>query len=527
MKLTDIKFKEIFPFEEPRKNQREIIERIINAYLNGKKYVILSAPTGTGKSIIGYSVAKYFGSGYVLTSQKVLQEQYYNDFKLPYVLGRSNYTCLKNNNYNCEMGACFRNPKNMCKKNGSISCPYIMARETCLLSNFSNLNYSYFLAMSEIGGKLKEKEILICDECHNLESELIKKCTIRIDENLLNFLNNKNIKIPNISDTSALKCKWLIIDFFDQIKSDFLFLKNQLNKLDKMKSTREYKKILVKHSIFERLIISIASIKKQLEQNEKIIVNQDKDFIEFKMLHGKNIFNETMSNYSSRFLFMSATILDYKIFAKDLGLNLKDVEYIECDSNFPVENRLIHYIPVGSMSFKKKDETIPLLISKIDQILKKNKNVKGIIHTVNYDIAEKIIRGLSFSDQSTRLLMPRGNDRKLILDTFYNSSKPYVLISPSLTEGLDLKEDLSRLCIICKVPYANLMDKWIKERMKENQDWYVNLACTTMVQMTGRSIRSETDFAKTYILDKDFITLAKSGMNMFPKWWKDSVVMYD
>ena len=69
MKLTDIKFKEIFPFEEPRKNQREIIERIINAYLNGKKYVILSAPTGTGKSIIGYSVAKYFGSGYVLTSQ--------------------------------------------------------------------------------------------------------------------------------------------------------------------------------------------------------------------------------------------------------------------------------------------------------------------------------------------------------------------------------------------------------------------------------------------------------------------------
>jgi Rad3-related DNA helicase len=123
--------------------------------------------------------------------------------------------------------------------------------------------------------------------------------------------------------------------------------------------------------------------------------------------------------------------------------------------------------------------------------------------------------------------MPRGNNRKIMLDTFYTSTKPYVLISPSLTEGLDLKEDLSRLCIICKVPYANLTDKWIKERMKENQEWYINQACTTMVQMTGRSIRSETDFATTYILDKDFLTLANSGINMFPKWWKDSVVSFD
>ena len=47
-------------------------------------------------------------------------------------------------------------------------------------------------------------------------------------------------------------------------------------------------------------------------------------------------------------------------------------------------------------------------LKECNVFLKKNKNVKGIIHTVNYDIAEKIIRGLSFSDQSTRLLMPRG-----------------------------------------------------------------------------------------------------------------------
>ena len=58
MHLSDDTFKQIFPFETPRNNQREIIEKIITAFENGKKYVVLNAPTGIGKSVIGYSVAR-------------------------------------------------------------------------------------------------------------------------------------------------------------------------------------------------------------------------------------------------------------------------------------------------------------------------------------------------------------------------------------------------------------------------------------------------------------------------------------
>lgn len=525
MKLNDDKFNEIFPFDHPRKGQREIIEKIIDAYSSGKKYVILNAPTGTGKSIIGYSIAKYFKSAYILTSQKVLQEQYYNDLSIPMVLGRSNYACKENPNLTCEMGACFRNPKKMCKKQGAITCPYYIERSNCFGSPFSNLNYSYFIAMTNTE-LLTPRNLIIADECHNLESELLKQCTVKIDENLLKFINNSKIKVPMPSDSTSSKCKWLVIDFYEQIKMDFLYLKSKLNKLENFKSTREHKLLTSKYNLLEKLIISVKSISEQLEKKEKIIVTQEKDFIEFKMLHGKNIFKSVMEPYGNVFLFMSASILNYKCYVKDLGLNIEDVEYIECESQFPVENRLIHYLPVGSMSFKSKNETMPKLISKIDQLLKANKNVKGIIHTGNYDIAEKIISGLSFSDQATRLLMPKGKERQMILDTFFNSTKPYVLISPSLTEGIDLKEDLSRLCIICKVPYANLMDKWTKTRMTENQEWYLNLACMSLVQMTGRSIRSETDYASTYILDSDFLNLAKNSINIFPKWWQESVVTY-
>ena len=84
---------------------------------------------------------------------------------------------------------------------------------------------------------------------------------------------------------------------------------------------------------------------------------------------------------------MSATVLNKEQYCKNLGLDLNDVEYIECNSNFPVENRLIHYIPVGSLNWAQKAQTIPKLVKKIKELLKKHNNEKGIIHTVNYNIA--------------------------------------------------------------------------------------------------------------------------------------------
>ena len=77
--MDNNKFNSIFPFEKPRKNQREIIEQIIYAFESGKRYVILNAPTGSGKSVIAYAVSKYFKTSYILTSQKILQEQYKNE----------------------------------------------------------------------------------------------------------------------------------------------------------------------------------------------------------------------------------------------------------------------------------------------------------------------------------------------------------------------------------------------------------------------------------------------------------------
>ena len=79
-----------FPYSSPREKQVEAILAGISC-LNNKKYFILEAGTGVGKSAIGLTVSKAidsnmqteseFGEGaYFLTTQKILQQQYVKDF---------------------------------------------------------------------------------------------------------------------------------------------------------------------------------------------------------------------------------------------------------------------------------------------------------------------------------------------------------------------------------------------------------------------------------------------------------------
>ena len=76
-----------FPYSEPRPQQVEAINGIISAWKSGKKFAIVEAGTGVGKSAIGLTVAKYIANnslpneGYdagshFLTTQKILQQQY-------------------------------------------------------------------------------------------------------------------------------------------------------------------------------------------------------------------------------------------------------------------------------------------------------------------------------------------------------------------------------------------------------------------------------------------------------------------
>lgn len=136
-----------------------------------------------------------------------------------------------------------------------------------------------------------------------------------------------------------------------------------------------------------------------------------------------------------------------------------------------------------------------------------------VVHNCNsYKIANYLKKEL----RSKRILTHDSTNRDEILNKHLTSTEPTVLLSPSMTEGVDLKGDASRFQVIVKVPYPYLGDPIVRKRMNKNEKWYPMQTAMTIVQAYGRSIRSAEDHAVTYILDSDWKRFYGQNKDVFP-----------
>jgi len=197
-----------------------------------------------------------------------------------------------------------------------------------------------------------------------------------------------------------------------------------------------------------------------------------------------------------------------------------EVAYIRIPSPFPIENRPIHYIPVGSMSKDSIDKTLPIMAEAVKMILDKHPNDKGVIHTGNYKIAKYLLENI----KTNRLLGHESKNREEVLKKHYETNEPTVLISPSMTEGVNLADDASRFQIVCKIPFPYLGDLVVKKRMEKNKQWYPYTTAKSVIQAIGRSIRNEKDYATSYILDSDWSRFYSRNEQMFPEEFHSSMV---
>jgi Rad3-related DNA helicase len=90
-------------------------------------------------------------------------------------------------------------------------------------------------------------------------------------------------------------------------------------------------------------------------------------------------------------------------------------------------------------------------------------------------------------------------------------------------EGVDLKEDLSRFQIITKLPFPSLGSKIVQGRRRAVPEWYDYTTALKLIQATGRSVRTETDTAATYILDVAFDWFYRRNRKLFPRYWQEAV----
>jgi Rad3-related DNA helicase len=270
------------------------------------------------------------------------------------------------------------------------------------------------------------------------------------------------------------------------------------------------------HIISDFLEIDIDDINKEF-----IITGDDKN-LKIKYVYGASTFREFVQPMADKFLFLSATIFDYEEMCNNLGIPVEEACFISLDSDFDPDNRPVIYKPIMKMNYgwDKNIEGKEGMLETIKAILKEHHDENGIIHTGNYSISTWLADNLEDCGHDIFHHNPNSGDKRNdIIDAFIKNKKPSLLLSPSVTEGLDMVDDLSRFVIFAKVPYLTLGDKWVKRRMEASNTWYLLNALKDILQGTGRIVRHHNDHGVAYILDESFDHLFKNMKHKIPKWW--------
>jgi Rad3-related DNA helicase len=258
------------------------------------------------------------------------------------------------------------------------------------------------------------------------------------------------------------------------------------------------------------------------EQPENWVVDTDPGGVSFKPLRVDGYTEKRLFQYADTCLFMSATILDKELFSMWLGLEPDEVFYLEVPSPFPPGNRPVHMKLAGKMSQRLIKRTAPKTIPILEKIIKHHKYEKGLIHTHNYKCQQYVMNQLN----SSRLIGHNSQNREFALYQFEKTSEPRILVSPSMSEGVDLPYEQCQFQVIYKIPFPYLGDPQVNERRKQDPRWYAYKTVITLLQAYGRGMRAEDDYCETYILDGNISMLLTGKMyrHLIPRYFKEAIV---
>lgn len=528
-----------FVLAEPRSKQVTAAEYIERKYKEGYRHIIIAAPTGVGKSGIGATACfwsrllnpeEFDPGGYYLVTQKLLQDQLKRDFK-DYVVddplvecqsikSASEYACLQHGN--CAFGM---SGKIKCSNIKIRNCTYMRQRDAWVRSTLSVTNYSYLFTEHWMVGKLPPRRVLVLDECHTLERQILRFIEVTITQEVLRRWTPTLKRVPDFNNVE---------DFADFLTNAYLpILWKRLEALALFEPTddsaRDKKEAQEKLDLENHYAKTLRGARLIQEDPDNWVFwqepNRDKEMEAMaKPLDAAPFAQDLIFEMGHVCIHMSAYPGSKKIYCKSLGLNPDEVAWLNLNSTFPIQNRPIYMTLIGSMSKRNREATLPDLLEFLGKILD-SYTTKGIIHCNSYELGRQIYAGLKNTPHGKRLLFPESSeDRDPVFLKHKQATYGSVILSPSMTEGFDFAEDLARWQAIAKVPFPYLGDRQVAAKKDRNPDWYDLQAVMAIIQACGRIVRSDDDQGHTYILDSDFMGLWERQQSMFPKWWTDALV---
>lgn len=554
-----------------RKYQEEIIIKNINNVLNNKEIQIIEAPTGSGKSIIAIITAGvlsefYKKSVYILCSDLYLWSQY-SDFidnnKLNFgkLKGKfGNYICEENGkdiiSSRCVVNKISQNilmDNKLSEKEGyncANYCSYILQKKKALNSSVVLMTYQLWLIYMNLFKDnmiFNYKDVIICDECHNIPNIIQNFCTLSISkktiiklEDLLLEYNKKLKKDIDIDDFDSA-CMQLIENLFNNQNNKEIF-NNICELYTKIKEIKKYSNSLnnsfTKKKRYSDKDIKILSLCRFYENLENILyifiqtikksginylirnIHTNKDLTEvlsFNCAKEDLLINEYIFKNAKYKILLSATIGNKEAFEDNIGVKYtKDKKSIisKIPSTFDFSKSPIYYIPTYKMNYTNIENSFKYLEPIVFKILEKI-DKRGIIHTGSYENAKKLYKESPIKIKERLLLYENAKEKEELINSKYKKIKNAVLIGPTLIEGIDLPDDYCRFIIIFKIPFPNLKDGLVNAKTRIFPLWYNSTTSNLIIQGIGRGVRNSKDYCTTFILDGCFSSLLNNTIGQY------------
>lgn len=538
---------------KPRGRQVEDIDHILTSFLDeGFQTVILSAPTGTGKSIIGAVTAEVLhkirwpdvnhGASFLLTPTNVLSEQYHRTFqegrdpldtRFRMLKGAGNFECSALSTPTepqsaefCAMRQFQKEQMDSVIQQHCNGCDFALQKRLRDRARHLITNYAYYFVDRMYLEILAKRTITVFDEAHLINDlftehnaiyfsdSRLKKMAEEINETLSLghtdvFRTIKTIKTDmnagKINETTYMKYLEALVEMYHQVSDAAQAEAERTDPRSKkyLTAMKMHKKFFgLGCKISDLMIYNYPHAFEYKERNPKVASSEDE--VSVKPIFVGDMFDKLINAEFN--LLMSATLSEQ--YARRT-MTLENAKHIRLEPTFPRENKKIVFYKPQNLNYTtlQNPKTVKELQATCYEIVKHHtdKGERGIVLAPSFILTEGIAGALDVMGVKSRVFEhKRGEKLVETLERFKRYDQgPAVLLTPSGFEGLDLAGDLSRYQIILKAPFGSLGEARMKKILASWPDIYSLLCTMKLVQGAGRSVRGPTDYATTYMLDSN------------------------
>lgn len=440
----------ITEFANPWSQQTQVLKRYEEEFLNTSD-VAIEMPTGTGKTLVGLTIAHY--------------KQNTERLKVVYLcpnkqLARQVHEEARKNNIN----TCLITNSKTSKENFSPA-------DIDKYNQAKSIAITTYPGLFNINPKTQNPDIIICDDINAAEDSINSMWAIEID---------KNEQPKLYSDIKSQFNNFNIEYYSNEDRVDLVELSSWYDNKENILK-------LLQNSNQKNVQFALLNLCNNIEICN-IFVSYDKILIKpflpptFKNLHYHN---------AKQRVFLSATMGISGDIERLTGRS--DIKYIKCDETSI--NGLRFFI-------------LPHLLDKPDnfffEYIKKSKTLLIVNSNKTRD---KFIQILE--KQLPELKIFTNNDIEKANDSvapFLESGDNSILILPNRFYGIDLPDDKCRRIILYNLPlYSNLQEKFFWNALGANSRFKEKIGIR-IVQAVGRCTRKKNDFASILLFDDDLIT---------------------